>query len=69
MSDILNSTGDASDSSVLRAGLRSSGKPVALCAQRAGLCRELSDAEYVAVKAFVARVSEAHRRYKEVYSG
>jgi hypothetical protein len=67
--DNLNSTGDASDSSILRAGLRSSGKPGGTCARLPGLCRELSDAEYAGVKEFVARVSEAHRRFKEVYSG
>lgn len=67
-----NSTDQASDLAVMPNLDRSSvarHEPVALCARHTGLCRELSDSEYIAVKAFVARVSEAHRRYREVYSG
>lgn len=64
-----NSTGDASDASVTSAGLLSSGKPGGLRAQLPGLCRELSDSEYAAVKEFITRVSEAHSRFKEVCSG
>jgi hypothetical protein len=78
MSFMVNSTGDASDSSatcsasassIISAGLLSSGKPGGTCARLPGLYRELSDSEYIAVKEFVSRVSEAHMRFKEVYSG